>query len=323
MRACAGRKPHTAPLPQGAMRQLLEEHLAWLAARNYSRYTATTRRQLLAGFIRWASERSLNHPSQITRAMLESYQRYLFHKIGESGKPLSFLQQYARLQAVRSWFRWLARQGHVAANPASELELPRLPQRLPKCVLTESEAEAVLQQAPGTDPVTLRDRAILETLYATGMRRMEITNLSIYDLDRERGTIAIREGKGKKDRIIPISERAAGWITRYLKEARPDFAQTPDDGRLFLTHLGEAFIPDGLSKRVADYVDAARLTKRGACHLFRHTCATLMLEGGCDLRYIQQMLGHADVSTTQIYTQVSVRALRRAYEGSHPAAKKK
>lgn len=323
MKAKSGRKPHTRPLQRGPMRELLEEHLAWLVARNYSRLTVSTRRQQLVWFIRWAIDRSLDHPAQITRAMLESYQRHLFHKIGEGGRPLSFPQQHARLVAVRAWFRWLVRQGYVQANPASEPELPRLPQRLPKSVLTESEAEAVLGQASGVDAVSLRDRAILETLYATGMRRMEATNLTIYDIDRERGTVAIRQGKGKKDRIVPIGQRALDWIGRYLKEARPEMAPSPDDGRLFITHLGEAFTPDGLSKRMADYVDAAKLTKRGACHLFRHTCATLMLEGGADLRYIQQMLGHADVSTTQIYTQVSVRALRQAYELSHPAAKKK
>ena len=151
----------------------------------------------------------------------------------------------------------------------------------------------------------LRDRAILETLYSTGMRRLELIGLSCYDLDRERGTVMIRQGKGKKDRMIPIGERALAWIDQYLESARPDLVVGQDDGTLFLTNAGEAFTPDRLTQMVRDYVDAADIGKRGSCHLFRHTMATLMLENGADIRFIQAMLGHAELSTTQIYTQVS------------------
>jgi integrase/recombinase XerD len=153
------------------------------------------------------------------------------------------------------------------------------------------------------------------------MRRLELANLKLYDLDTERGTVTIRQGKGKKDRVIPIGDRAAAWIEKYIRESRPQLVVEPDDHTVFLSNAGEPFCLDHLSDLVREHVDAANLGKRGACHMFRHVCATLMLENGADIRYIQQMLGHADLKTTQIYTQVSIRQLKRIHAATHPAAK--
>ena len=147
---------------------------------------------------------------------------------------------------------------------ASELELPRLDHRLPKHVLSVSEAEAVLAQPDLRDPLGLRDRAILETLYSTGMRRLELAHLKLYDLDTERGTVMIRQGKGKKDRMIPIGQRATAWIDKYIREARSGLVAEPDDGIVFLSNAGEPFSIDHLSDLVRGYVDAARIGKRGA-----------------------------------------------------------
>jgi len=151
--------------------------------------------------------------------------------------------------------------------------------------------------------IGIRDRAILETLYSTGIRGLELIHLKLYDVDTERGTIMIRQGKGKKDRMLPIGARALAWIVKYRDDVRPELACGADDGTLFLTTLGEAFAPNRLTQMVREYVDAADTGKRGSCHLFRHTMATLMLENGADMRYIQAMLGHAELSTTQIYTR--------------------
>jgi integrase/recombinase XerD len=191
--------------------------------------------------------------------------------------------------------------------------------RLPKHILTATEADRVLNQANVADPLGVRDRALLETFYSTGMRRMELASLKLYDLDLERGTVMIRLGKGKKDRMIPIGSRAMAWIDKYVIEVRPALVREPDDGTLFLSNLNEAFTPNRLTQLVREYVDAASLGKRGACHLFRHTMATLMLENGADIRFIQQMLGHAELSTTQIYTQVSIRKLKEIHTLTHPA----
>jgi len=203
--------------------------------------------------------------------------------------------------------------------PASELELPRLERRLPKHVLTIRESETVLATTNVSEPLGLRDRAILETLYSTGIRRMEVVNLKLYDMDVDRGTLMVRQGKGKKDRMVPIGKRAIGWIEKYLTEVRPRLIIDPNDVTLFLTHLGQGFTTNRLTQLVREYVDAADIGKRGSCHLFRHTMATLMLENGADIRFIQAMLGHAKLETTQIYTQVSIRKLKEIHEATHPA----
>jgi integrase/recombinase XerD len=305
--------------PRG-MAVKLSEFLNWLRVRNYSERTVGNRELYLGYFIQWCEERGVTSPAEVTKPILDRYQRHLYHyRRQKDGSPLSMRCQYARLVPVRAFFKWLTRYNHILYNPASELELPRMEKRLPKHVLTISEAEQVMMQTNVTDPLGIRDRAILETLYSTGMRRMELINLNLYDLDIDRGTIMIRQGKGKKDRMIPIGERAVAWIEKYKNETRPMLAYEPDEGVLFLTNNGEPFTSNRLTQLVRNYVNAAEIGKKGACHLFRHTMATLMLENGADIRFIQQMLGHADLSTTQIYTQVSIRQLKAIHEATHPA----
>ena len=136
-----------------------------------------------------------------------------------------------------------------------------------------------------------------------------------------RGTVTVRQGKGKKDRMVPIGERAVAWVRRYVDEARPQLVLPPDHGVLFLTQDGEEISRERLTQRMGDYVKAADIGKTGSCHLFRHTCATLMLEGGADIRYIQEMLGHVELTTTQIYTRVSIRRLKAVHSLTHPSAK--
>uniref|UniRef100_UPI003F958530 tyrosine-type recombinase/integrase n=1 Tax=Mycobacterium sp. TaxID=1785 RepID=UPI003F958530 len=138
-------------------------------------------------------------------------------------------------------------------------------------------------------------------------------------LDLERATVTIRQGKGKKDRIIPLGDRAAAWVRKYLDESRPQLASEPDDKVVFLSNAGEPFSLDYLTEVARGYVEAAGIGKQGACHLFRHTMATLMLEGGADIRFIQAMLGHADLKTTQIYTHVAIRQLQEIHRATHPA----
>ena len=314
------RKPQAAP--RTPMELLMYEHLDALRVRGYSEFTVKNRLVHIGFFIEWAYEHGLREPIEVTRPVLERYQRYLFHYRKKDGCPLSFASQHSRLSPLRMWFRWMTRQNYLLHNPASEIELPRLPKPLPR-VLTASEAELILHQPNVADPLGIRDRAMLEMFYSTGMRRTELLRLRLYDVDREAGIVTIREGKGKKDRVIPVGERAVAWLDKYLDQARPRLVSEPDDGTLFLTAQGEPFGPNRLSGLVRDYVEAAGVGKHGACHLFRHTMATLMLEGGADIRFIQQMLGHARLDTTQIYTHVSIRMLKQIHSATHPAAQLK
>jgi integrase/recombinase XerD len=296
------------------------DYLEWLAVRNYSPRTIEDRRKSLGYLAAWLAERGVTRPGEVTLAVLERYQRHLFHYRKPNGAPLAFRTQLGRLVAVRALFRWLVRQHRIGSNPASELELPRVEHRLPKAVLSAGEAEQVLAVPDLGDPLGLRDRAILEVLYSTGMRRAELVGLAVADLDVERGTVIIRQGKGRKDRTLPLGERAGIWVDRYLADVRPQLVVPPDDGWLFLTHRGDSLTPVFLTHMARGYVNASGVGKTGACHLFRHTMATLMLDGGADVRYVQEMLGHASLATTQVYTQVSIARLKAVHAACHPAA---
>jgi len=304
--------------PRG-MEAAVAEYLELLRARALSETTVATRRSGLRAFAGWCADRAIVRPGEVTRPVVEAYQRWLYGFRRENGRALSATTQAGRLQAVRGFLRWMARTNRIAYNPASEIELPRLPIRLPRDVLTVDEAEAVMALPDTRTMLGLRDRAILETLYSTGVRRMEVVGLDIGDVDAERGVLMIREGKGRKDRVIPIGERALWWVARYLTDVRARLVMGAIGGPLFVNELGERLSGSWLTDLVRGYVTRSGVSKAGACHLFRHTCATLMLEGGADIRFIQELLGHADVGTTQIYTRVSIAKLREIHRATHPA----
>jgi integrase/recombinase XerD len=305
--------------PEG-MLALMTLYLEWLRVHNYSDLTVLSRDKSLNRFIVWARDRGLLRPNEVTRPILERYQRYLHLYRQANGEPLSVRSQVAHLAALRAWFKWLARERHVAANPASDLIMPRREFRLPGHVLSPNEVERILAVPVITEPLGLRDRAILETFYSTGIRRIELIRLALQDLDHERGLVLVRQGKGKKDRIIPIGERALAWVDRYLKEVRPSLQiGNQAEHTLFLSDLGGPLRPNWLSQKVSEYLEAAGVDKHGACHLFRHAMATAMLENGADVRYVQAILGHAHLHTTQIYTHVAVAKLKKIHDATHPA----
>ena len=323
------------PQTQGGFRAYLIEFLDGLAARRYSEHTLKNRRIELGYFIDWCEARGINRPSEVTRSMLERYRSHVFHYrrksagggSAEAGQPLSFQTQAKRLISVRMFFQWLARHHHLLYNPASELELPRPQKRLPCHILTVAEVGQIMNAIDTEEPTGrgVRDRAMLETLYSTGMRRAELVNLRIDDVDLERGTVLIRQGKGGKDRMVPIGARACAWIEKYLHAARPLYLDDVDSPALFLAKHGEGMQGKQLSVIVKKAIEAADLERfrdthpNAACHLFRHACATHMLENGADIRYIQALLGHEDLSTTEIYTRESILQLKAVHERTHPA----
>jgi len=304
--------------PQG-MHVMLRRYFEALELRDYSTETIKKHRLQLNDFIHWCEDRDLKQPRDITRKIIQNYQRHMLHQIDKRGNKFSFRNQHARVCSIRGWFKWLLKNEHIPYNPSTDLDLPKLARRLPKNILTQKESEAILSQADVNDPRGIRDRAMLETFYSTGMRRMELVRLQVHDLDQERGVVAIREGKGKKDRIIPIGDRALNWINKYLAEVRSDFVVDFGNSSLFLTSYGNEFSGSSMSILVRKYIDSAAIGKTGSCHMFRHTMATLMLENGADIRYIQEMLGHSNLETTQIYTRVSIRKLQEVHTKTHPA----
>jgi integrase/recombinase XerD len=297
------------------------EFIDYMRVRNYSQPTLVTTESALRLFNEWAHERGLRHPNEVSKPILESYQRWLFYYRRKTGKPLTFSSQRVRLQKLRGFFKWLTKSNVIDLNPAGELELPRIERRIPRAIFNEREVEKVLAQPDVTDVFGLRDRAMMEVLYSTGIRRHELANLELFDIDTERGTLTVRLGKGRKDRVVPIGERALGWIAKYLEAARPKLVAPPENTLVFLNERGDRFVLPQLTHLMRRYIDDAKVGKKGACHIFRHTMATLMLEGGADVRHIQEILGHVETSTTAIYTRVSIQHLKRIHDATHPAAK--
>ncbi len=307
--------------PSSGLEAWCGRYLAWKQERNYSPRTLRGIEVYVRYFIAWCEPRALTRPEQITRPILERYQRHLFVHRKTDGHPLSWRSQTQRIRVLRGYFRWLVREHVLLSNPAADLDLPREEKRLPRAVLSALEMEQVLSLADTSEDVGLRDRAIMETLYSTGIRRLELVSLKLHDIDHERGTLFVRQGKGKRDRIIPIGERALGWVDKYVREARPKYACGRDEGALFLAETGDSLSPEYLTHRIRrEYVDRAALGKRGSCHLFRHTMATVMLEGGADVRHVQEMLGHANLRNTEIYTHVSVKHLKEVHARTHPSS---
>lgn len=293
----------------------------YLAARNYSPFSVEIRQHHMRYFLVWCADRGLTHPAEITVAVMERYQRSLAHSRKENGMPLSFRSQRDRLATIRRFFRWMAKTRVIEMSPCETLDMPRIEKRLPKAILSVDEVETIMAVPDIKTAMGLRDRAILETFYSTGVRRQEMCNVKLHDVDLERGTFVVRQGKGKKDRMIPIGSRAVMWIRKYVDEVRPYLVREPDDGTLFLTRLCAPFSGEQVADMVRDCIVRSGVSKQGSCHLFRHTMATLMLEGGADIRFIQAMLGHASIISTEIYTQVAIRKLKEVYELTHPGAK--
>lgn len=310
------------PLIHNRLVRYMEEHFEWMLMTGYSPVTVRARRQAIRRFIGWADERGLNDPREITRPMLERYQRYLFYyrkPTGQdSGSPLSVGMQVQYLAALKTWFKWLARANHMLANPAADIDLPRQSKSLPRAVPSVEEVAAILNEADQVTAQGLRDRALLETLYATGLRRMELPSVTIYDVDLKRGLLWVRHGKGKRQRVVPLGGRASAWLDKYLMEARPQLLAS-DTEALFLTDYGEPVPPHYVADKVKRYMQFAGVNKPGSTHLLRHACATHMLEGGADIRYIQEMLGHTSLETTEIYTHVSIDKLIAVHQLTHPS----
>lgn len=303
------------------VRARMAQYLEHLAVRNYSEETRGRAEWNLIRFASWCDERDLAELAEVTRPMIERYQRHLFYYRTKSGRPLGAITQRGMLTAVQGLFRWATRQDLIPANPASELELPRVEKRLPRVVLTAEEAERVLALPDVATALGLRDRTLLEVLYATGIRRKEVAELDVFAVHEGRMTVTVRQGKGKKDRLVPISERALSWVRRYLDEVRPKLVVEPDPKTLFLSATGLPLVADELSKLARSYVKQSGVSGEGACHVFRHSMATAMLENGADLRVIQEILGHAQLGTTSIYTHLSLRKLQEVYRATHPGAK--
>ena len=220
---------------------------------------------------------------------------------------------------LRSFYRHLRRQELVRDDPTANLAAPRRGKKLPH-VLSLAEVKRLLEGARGTNPIALRDRALLELMYASGLRASEATGLEVTEVDLRRGFVRAH-GKGSKERIVPLGREAAAALRRYLQRGRPDLVGTSGERKLFVNFRGGPLTRQGLYKIIRRHARAAGLEGKMSPHTLRHTFATHLLSGGCDLRSVQEMLGHADIATTQMYTHLSGEEIKEAYFKAHPRAR--
>ncbi len=298
----------------------ITEYVMWMKIHNYARTTIAGREVYLRYLSCFLAERGIETSKAVSLEELLVYQHALYSHRKRDGLPLTVATQAQRLVPVAQFFSWLRRTGRLETNPAADLTMPRPDRRLPEATLSAVEMAAVLSGPVVSKPLGLRDRAVLEVFYSCGLRRNELIELACRDIDYSRGTVFVRCGKGAKDRYVPIGERALFWLRLYSELVRPHFVTDSYPNHLFLSSVGTPMCPDWLSRSVRRYIAKAGIQKRGSCHLLRHTVATLMLEGGADIRYVAEMLGHTRLETTQRYTSVSIDRLRTVHATAHPAA---
>jgi integrase/recombinase XerD len=247
---------------------------------------------------------------------LQRYQGQLYAATKKGGRPYAASTIQTKLVAVKTLFRFLVRRQALLLDPSAHLELPRIEKHLPRLILTEAEARRIVTAPRGRSPLVLRDRAILETLYGTGMRVGELVRLRPDDVDTEDRLVRIVEGKGRKDRNVPLTSAAARAIGAYLTQGRPALLRS--EPWLFLAERGRQLHRAQVGDIVKTWVKRAGVKKNVSCHTFRHSMATHLLRGRADIRQIQALLGHGSLSTTERYTHVEVSDLRRVIERSHP-----
>jgi integrase/recombinase XerC/integrase/recombinase XerD len=282
-----------------------------LEARSAAAATRRAYRHDLLELAGWASQRGLE-PRVMTYRDLRGY------AAAASERHLARATVARRLSAVRSLYEYLLRMREVSQNPAELLPSPRRERKLPR-VLDPDQVRSLLERIPASDPLEIRDRAMLELTYSSGLRCAEVVGMDVGAVDYESDVVRVI-GKGRKERVVPIGEPARKAMERYMAASRPALVSEPDEPALFVSRRGNRLSPSDVRRRLARWVRSAALAGGVSPHVLRHSFATHLLEGGADLRTIQELLGHASVSTTQVYTRVEPSRLRREYARAHPRA---
>jgi integrase/recombinase XerD len=305
------------PLVESRFEDLLLDFLSYLEfERGLSRNTLEAYRGDLLQLGRFLGERHLS-ALEASSADISDFLTGLATG-DDDHRPSSPATIHRKSACLRSFYRHLRREGLRESDPTATLSAPRRSRKLPQ-VLTRGEVEKLLSQPRGTDPHALRDRALLELMYASGLRASEAIGLELGDVDAEERVLRAR-GKGAKERIVPIGQAALKALTAYLERGRPKLVKDRPEVHLFVNFRGGQLTRQGLYKIVRRHALSAGLADRMSPHTLRHTFATHLLAGGCDLRSVQEMLGHADVSTTQLYTHLSSERLKDVYFKAHPRA---
>jgi integrase/recombinase XerD len=293
------------------MNQLLDQFLHYLVVeKGLSRNTIEAYSHGLNRFLDYLRKKGTREWAKVSKFEVRAFLLFL------KRQGLSTKTVVRNLVAIRTFFKFLIQEGFLEFNPVEELESPKVAKTLPE-ILSLKEVEQLLEQPNPQTPLGTRDRAMLELLYATGMRVSELTQLPTHQINLEGGFVLVY-GKGSKERIVPLGKEAMKWVDLYLKTAREKLAKGRESPTLFINRSGKGMSRQRFWKSLKAYGQRAGIRKRITPHLLRHSFASHLLERGADLRSVQMMLGHVDISTTQIYTHVTGERLKKVHQRYHP-----
>ena len=312
----------------------IEAFIAWLRDTGRADQTLEHHRCSLKVWRQFLDAKGVTELAQVTPQIAADYQAWLYAARSRYGRPYTLETQIGILNSVQVFHRFLVKTGRLLSNPAETIRLPREPKRLPGTILSPAEMKKLLAQPDAATVLGFRDRTLYEVLYSTGIRITEAIRLKVPDVNLDQRTLFVHAGKGGKDRVVPIGQSAVKYLGEYLRRVRPLLARRSptchaeadrrrregEDGTwpMFLDRLGHPFEKSGILKKLAIYATRAGIKKHITVHTFRHTLATEMLRHGADLRQIQELLGHANLRTTQIYTHIVKGELKRVQEQCHP-----
>lgn len=297
---------------------LVHRYLESLHIRNYSERTIEVYEGYLRIFRQYLEGQKIDDLTAVTEMNLTAYQRELFYRPTYKGTARTPTALNRALIVVKGLYRFLKAEGVVVRDPSMAIELSRRPQELPRNILTPKEAKKIVEQPDTATLIGYRDRTMLEVLYSTGLRKNELRKLKVEDVKLDEGLLFVRQGKGGKDRVVPLGQMACKYLENYIKAVRPEVMRGKEHAELFLSSWGRP-IGEGTVRWVVEkYAKLSGVKKHVTCHLWRHTCATHLVQNRANLRHVQQMLGHRSLATTERYLSLTITDLKEAHSKCHP-----
>jgi integrase/recombinase XerD len=297
---------------------LLDRHQQHLELLNFSPQTVKTNMGSLRQFKRYLAEAHVTDLQAVSAATVNDFFAWLLVQPSHRGTTRTVGTQNRVLSAVKGFLAFLTEENYLGRNPIKDMRYAREPDYLPRNVLTPQEARKIIELPDLQTVIGYRDRAILEVLYATGIRKAELMNLNVEDVNLEEGLLRVNGGKGNRDRIVPLTKLACSFLENFIKAIRPEFLGQAQTNRLFLSARHRPMGKNTPAHLVEKYAKLAKVKKHVTCHLWRHTCATHLVQNKANLRHVQEMLGHRLLTTTERYLHLTIADLKEAHHKYHP-----
>jgi len=298
--------------------ELLHHFQDGLQIRNYSARTVSDYGYNLGLLFRFLDQRQISDIQSVIPATLAEFRRWVYYQPTKQGTPRGVVNQNGILAAIKSFCHFLKTEGYLARDPAEGIEYAREPHSLPRNVLTPQEAKRIIESVDTTTVLGYRDRTILEVLYATGIRNEELRNLTTADVNLEEGLLRVNHGKGAKDRVTPLGQMASRFLETYINGIRPQLLGGRHASALFLSYQGNPIDAHSVGDLVKRHAGLAKVKKHVTPHVWRHTCATHLVQNNANLRHVQDLLGHGSLATTERYLRLTIADLKEAHAKFHP-----